>query len=195
MPRRARLLGAKAVVTGAYALVTGLVAAFASFFAVQALLAGAGVAYATLGDPGVLRAVIGAALYLTLIALMGLGLGALTRSTSGALGTLVGVTLLVPAVAPALPGAVGQWMARFWPTTAGQDAYAVVHAMGALGPWAGLGVLALFTLYLNVAGHAVFRSRDVLSGADRARRPKLREEPLLQALMRASSAPNRAVGP
>jgi len=51
---------------------------------------------ASLGDPGVLRAVIGTAAYLTGIAVLGLAIGTLLRATAAAISTLVALVLLLP---------------------------------------------------------------------------------------------------
>src|SRR6266571_496639 len=58
LPRRGLVFAAKGAVFGAVALVTGLVASFASFFIGQALMSGQHIG-TTLGQPHVLRAVIG----------------------------------------------------------------------------------------------------------------------------------------
>lgn len=161
VPSRTRLLGAKAAVVGAIALATSLATTIVSFASVQLMLAGAGLPAAALGDPGVPRALVGATLYLALVALVGVAVGALTRSTTTSLAVLVGVTLLVPALAPGLPGAVGDWFARYWPITAGQSVYVVVPVDDAVAPWSGLAILVGAALVTGIASRHAFRSRDV----------------------------------
>jgi hypothetical protein len=73
----------------------------------------------------------------------------------------VGALLLVPALGPSLPGALGDWFARFWPITAGQAAYTVVPVDGAVAPALGLGILVTAVVAVGLAGHAAFRVRDV----------------------------------
>jgi len=85
VPRRGRLLAAKALVFGAVALVCGQVVAFTSFLVGQAILNRTGLRDAALGEPGVLRAVIGCGLYLAMIGLLGVAVGVLTRTTAGAI--------------------------------------------------------------------------------------------------------------
>jgi hypothetical protein len=160
VPRRPILLGAKAMSISVVTVSTSIVTVAGSFFASQAVIGASGLAAADISEPDVARALIGAVLYLTLIGLIGLALGTLTRSSAGALGTVVALTLLAPALTPALPGAVGAAIAQYWPTTAGQAVYAVVGSSASLPPWLGLGVMALFTLYLTIASHVVFRTRD-----------------------------------
>jgi ABC-2 type transport system permease protein len=159
-PRRGRLLAAKATVLAAAAVVLAQLIGFTSFFVGQAVIAGAGVPHATLGQPEVLRAVIGSGLYLAVIGLLGLGLGAILRSTAGAIGMLVSITLLVRAVAQALPEAWAKWMDRYWPTAAGEQVVAVLRGPNALGPWSGFAVLCGFVLVVCAAGYLVLRTRD-----------------------------------
>ena len=95
VPRRPLVLAAKAAVLGAVTLAAGEITAFAAFLAGQAALQ-APAPHATLGQPGVLRAVLLAGAYPALIALIGLGLGALVRHTAGAICALVGVLFVLP---------------------------------------------------------------------------------------------------
>jgi len=76
MPRRTVLYGAKVAVFAAAALIVALPTGFACFFIGQALLVRTHVT-ATLSQPGVVRAVIGAGLYVVLCGLFAYGLGAI----------------------------------------------------------------------------------------------------------------------
>ena len=115
VPRRGVLFGAKAVVVAAVSLVAGQSIAFAAFAAGQAVLSDAHLE-AGLTDPGVLRAVSGAGLYLSVVALVGLGLGALLRHSAAAIAAMFGSR--VPRVRgrprpgelvlPAVPARAGQ---------------------------------------------------------------------------------------
>jgi ABC-2 type transport system permease protein len=91
VPRRPLLLATKAAVFGAVALVVGEVVTFVTFLAGQAVM---GPHHTTLGQPGVLRAVVLSGAYLALIGLFGLGLGTIIRHSAGAIATFVGIVLL-----------------------------------------------------------------------------------------------------
>jgi ABC-type transport system involved in multi-copper enzyme maturation permease subunit len=160
VPRRGRLLAAKAAVLAGAAVLLGQLIGFASFAVGQAVYAGAGVPHATLGQPDVLRAVVGSGLYLAALGLLGLGLGTVLRSTAGAIGTLVSVTLLIRLVAQALPEDMARWMDRYWPTTAGEKIIAVVPPPDALPPWTGFAVLCGFVAAVVAAGYVTLRTRD-----------------------------------
>jgi ABC-2 type transport system permease protein len=94
LPRRQTFLGAKAVVVGGVALVVGELLSFACFFVGRAVLSGAAPT-ASLGQPGVLRAVVLSGAFLALLALFGLGLGTALRHTAGAVASYAGALLLV----------------------------------------------------------------------------------------------------
>jgi ABC-2 type transport system permease protein len=159
-PRRNRLLAAKAIVATAVAAVAGQVLMFVSFFIGQALLAGQDVPYAHLGDPGVLTAVVGGGLYLSAIALLAVGLGAILRATAGALATLVGIVFLVPALSGLFP----DWMQgifNFWPTLGAAAIFGTVPDESFPHPWLNLGGLWLGVAAVLTAAFVVFRRRDV----------------------------------
>ena len=81
VPRRLPMLAAKGVVFALLVLVVGELAAFGSFFTGSAMLhAHAPVAQS---DPGVARAVLGAGLYLAVLGLFAMAIGALLRHKIG----------------------------------------------------------------------------------------------------------------
>ena len=143
VPRRTRMMAAKALVLTALALVAGEVISFVTFFVGQALLHGKAPS-ATIGDHNVLRAVVGAGLYLTLLALLGVALGVLLRHAAAAIGSVVAILLVLPAIAQALPSSWSQPVEKFWPTNAGTQVAVVIRDSHTLPAWAGFEVFALF---------------------------------------------------
>lgn len=160
VPRRGRLYAAKAAVLAGMALVLGQLVGFASFFLGQSLIASHGAPHAALGQPEVLRAVLGGGLYLAAIAMLGFGLGAVVRSTAGGIGLIVGATLLVRLIAQALPAGLADWMDRYWPTAAGEKIISLAPEAGALGPWTGFTLLCAFVVAVCAAGYVLLRTRD-----------------------------------
>jgi len=118
-PRRGVFLAAKALVATGIAAVASIVVAFGSFFAVQWAFGEDG---ASLGDPGVARAVLGACLYLTMMCVFAMGVATMLRSTALSLGILIPLLFLnsqglasVPAVRSVtqyLPDQAGAGMMR-----------------------------------------------------------------------------------
>ena len=84
------------------AFVTGLITCFASFFLGQALMSSHHIS-TTLGQPNVLRAVIGGALFLTACGVLAFGIGLLLRHTAGAISTVVGLLFVVSILVNFLP--------------------------------------------------------------------------------------------
>ncbi|GAA4521499.1 ABC transporter permease [Actinoallomurus oryzae] len=160
VPHRARVLAAKAVVLIAVALPVGLLVSFSGFLVGQAALAGAGAPHLGPSDSPALRGILGGALYLALAGLLGLAIGTVIRSTTATVTTLFGAMLIVQAFAPALPGAVGDWVAKYWPPIAGGQIITGYRDPALLDPWSGLAVMAGCAAVLLGVAFIVFRRRD-----------------------------------
>ena len=157
VPRRLPILWGKAVLLVAATVAVSLPAALVTFLAGQSILGRQHLAV-SLGQPGVARAVLASALYLAVAALLGLGLGALLRSTAGAISALFGLLFAVQIAAGFLPGSLSNEVGKFLPATAGQ-AVTSVHTdpASSLAPWAGFGVFCLYAAV--VLGLAAWRMR------------------------------------
>jgi len=125
MPRRSVLLSAKVLVVGLGTLVIGEVLSFVSFFEGQAVLRG-GAPTASLGQPGVLRAVALSGVFLALFALLGLGIGTVIRHTAGAIAAFAGITFLVPI----LFNSISHGVARLAPELIFANSIAAVDRQG-----------------------------------------------------------------
>jgi ABC-2 type transport system permease protein len=159
VPRRGRFLAAKAVVVAGLTVLTAGFIAMVSFFIGQALISGHAPT-ASLGQPHVLRAVLGCGLYGMLVGLLGLALGALLRHAAAAVTVLVALLYVLPGIAVALPTSVERPVLKFWPTQAGQQVANVVPGPYALSPWAGFGVMCAFVALVLAAAHLSLRRRD-----------------------------------
>jgi ABC-2 type transport system permease protein len=151
-PQRLSLLVAKVVTFSSVVAVVSVVSCFVAFFICQAMLAPrhAGV---SIGDAGVLRAVIGGAVHLTLIGAVAVGAGAIVRRTAGAVSVLFAVLLVVPGLVLLLPQPWNDDVTRYLPSSAGVALSAVVRFPNLLSPLAGLVVLCLYcAATLAVAG-------------------------------------------
>ncbi|MFC9469620.1 ABC transporter permease [Streptomyces coelicoflavus] len=159
VPRRVPVLAAKSAVFGLLVLVVGEVTAFGSFFVGAPILDGK--APVALGDAGVVRAVVGCGLYLALLGLFALAVGAIVRHTAAAITTVVGFVLVITPMAGMLPGSVGEHIHAWLPTEAGfMITQQHARAGDLLGPWQGLGVLALWTAALMAVAAVQLRRRD-----------------------------------
>ncbi|EPD66952.1 ABC transporter permease [Streptomyces sp. HGB0020] len=155
VPDRPVLLAAKAGVLGLLTLMVGEIVTFATFLAGRLALTDA-VPRPGIGDPGVLRALVLSGAYLAMVGLLGLALGTVVRHTALAVGLLVGVLYVVPAV---LSGLTGMTVAKFFPTMIAANSLAVSKSVaGCLSPWAGFAVLCLYVaVALGVGGRLLVR--------------------------------------
>jgi ABC-type transport system involved in multi-copper enzyme maturation permease subunit len=144
--RRPRVLWAKAGVAAAATAVTMTAAAFVTFFAGGAVFGGGMPTY-SLGDPGVLRAIVGAGVYATCVALIGVALGFVMRSTASAIGVMVTLFMVAPILLRLVPGSIGDWLGKIMPSSAGDALMSVSSPATLLSPGQGL-----MTLLAWVAG-------------------------------------------
>jgi ABC-2 type transport system permease protein len=152
------VLAAKAAVIGAATLVAGEVVAFVSFALVQAVLAGhhRGV---SLSRPGVPGAVLANGLLLFVVAVMGVGLGAIVRHTAGGIAALVGLISL-PTVVNLLPAPWGGRIGQFTLLDAARQVTALHPAANLLAPTWSLLVLLAWPAATLLAAAAVITRRD-----------------------------------
>jgi len=96
--------------------------------------AGKSAPHATLGQPGVLRAVLMAGAYPALIALISLGIGAIIRHTAGAICALVGVVFVLPLLFFSLGISIRNTAQKFLPDTMRNSLIAVKPVAHMLSP-------------------------------------------------------------
>jgi ABC-2 type transport system permease protein len=143
VPARTPVLWAKALIAGGTAFVVMTVGALIAFLAGNPLL-DSGVTALALGDEGVLRALVGAGLYLGLVAVLGVALGVLLRSSAGSIAVLAGTLLILPGLLMLLPGSLAETISPYLPSNAGSAIMTLHTPDGSLSPWAGLAVFAAY---------------------------------------------------
>lgn len=148
VPARLPMLWAKLAVCAGAVFLTMLASSIAAFAIGQALLSGKGLD-ATLSDPGALRSVIGAGLYLTVAAMTALALGAVLRNTAAAIFTFVAVFFVVPPLTMLLPASWTDRFVQYLPSNAGgmliDGNYGLAHP---LAPWTGFAVMCAYAVVL-----------------------------------------------
>ncbi|MFF7334093.1 ABC transporter permease [Streptomyces sp. NPDC008150] len=158
VPRRGTFLFSKIAVAALLALVVGLATSFATFFLGQALL---GSHRASIGDPGVLRAVFGGGLYMTLIAVFSMGVATMLRSPMLSLGILMPFFFLISNILGNVSAT--KRIGQFLPDQAGSRIMQVVTPLDddtPYGPWGGLGIMVLWVAAAVLGGYLLLRKRD-----------------------------------
>jgi ABC-type transport system involved in multi-copper enzyme maturation permease subunit len=160
VPRRLPVLWAKIGVFAAVTFVLMLIATFISFFGVQAIVTQHHQQHA-LGDPGALRIVIGAALYLTALGIMGVAIGTVVRNTAGGIALFVGLLFVLPGITAILPASLADAISPYLPLNAGSGVTAIVFENAHhLSPWGGFAVFCGYTALAVAAGAVVLGRRD-----------------------------------
>jgi hypothetical protein len=154
-PSRRLVLAVKAAVTAAFAFPIALVTALISFEVGQSLFVAKHL-QVSLAHPGVLQAVILAAVAVSLVTIFGVGLGGLIRHTSGATTALVMVIVGGAVLGQFLPAGLRQYL----PGTALEAAVTVNHSAGLLRPAAAIAALAVYGAVLLVAASIRVAHRD-----------------------------------
>jgi ABC-2 type transport system permease protein len=166
MPRRLTWFFAKATVLAAPVLTAAALAVAGAALAGRLILPGNGFTpahgYPSLTSATDFRAAVGAVLYLTLIALLSLGLAAAVRDSAAAIGLVLGVLYLFPLAAAVVSNpTLARHLDQIGPLPAGLDAQATigVHSLP-LTPWQGLGIVALWTAGALLLGALALKLRD-----------------------------------
>lgn len=165
VPRRMTWLFAKAAVLAAPVLVASVLAVAGSALAGWLILLGRGFTpahgYASLTTGADIRAAVGTVMYLTLIALLSLGVAAAVRDSAAAIGLVLGLLYLFPIFASFVSEAFARHLQQIGPLPAGLDVQATTGVKSLpLTPWQGLGVVALWTVGALLLGALVLRLRD-----------------------------------
>ena len=156
VPRRLPVLWAKLVV---FVMVTMTATSLVAFVAAQSVISSSRPAF-SLSDPGVLRVVIGTAVYLTLLGVIAAALGWIMRSTPGALVAYVATILVIPVLFSTVLGSWGKDVAKYLPTQAGASFSTTLGQFIGLGPWTGLAVLVAWAVGAFAVAATLLRRRD-----------------------------------
>jgi ABC-2 type transport system permease protein len=162
-PQRFTVLGAKTIVVAATTAAVGIAAALVAFLVATRVFAGRGIPVA-LTDPGAVRAVVGAGLYLAVLAVLALALGAVIRSSVGTIAAVVTLMLVLPGIAGVLPAAWQDGVVGYLPAEAGQAVIGQTRFAPAgadlLAPWTGFAVLCGYAVVALAAAAIVLSARD-----------------------------------
>jgi ABC-2 type transport system permease protein len=160
VPSRLPVLWAKLIVLVGLVLPVTLLCAVVEFFTATAIESSRGGSAISLTDPGVLLTVAGSSLYLTVVVIIGLALGALLRKTAAGLSAFAAVFFVVPVIVRSLPAAITGF-APYLPSNAGGSLWgqSAVSA-NALSPWAGFACLCGYAVVLTALAAWRLRSRD-----------------------------------
>jgi ABC-2 type transport system permease protein len=160
VPKRLPVLWAKLAIFTTLTAITMVPLSTLTFFMSQKILAGLPGAHIGWSVPNVARTVIGVGLYLTVAAALAVALGAIIRNVAGAIGAFVGIMLVLPLIATALPELWANRINKWLPSNAGQAIMSFGSDSQVLSPWRGFAVFAGYAAAAIIAAAILLRRRD-----------------------------------
>ncbi len=137
LPKRLPVLWAKTGVFAVVAFLLILPPVLIAFFASQAILSRHHILQTSFSHPGVARSVIGGAVYLMLVGIFALGIGAIVRNTAGAIATFAGIFFVIPPLMNILPSNWNDAISKYLPSEAGRQLFSLTHDANSFSPGAG----------------------------------------------------------
>jgi ABC-2 type transport system permease protein len=158
VPKRLPVLWGKTLVFSVVTLVLMLPSVLIAFFASQSILSNH-VAYSW-SHPGVSRAVIGAALYLVVVAVLSLSVGAIVRNTAGGIAAFAAIFFVIPPLLNVLPQSWNDAISPYLPSNAGAAVFALTRDSTTLAPWTGFALFAGYALLALAIAAVLLVRRD-----------------------------------
>lgn len=161
VPRRTPVLLAKALVLFVVTFVVGIVSEIGAFFVSQPLMATRDIE-ASITDSRVFLPLLGGALYLGLVAVFAMGVGAVLRNSAAAISATLGILMLLPNVLSMIPATWAQeTIPSYLISTAGIDMLGVSSVTGPLHePWQDFLIVVAWVVVWGAAGAALLKRRD-----------------------------------
>jgi ABC-2 type transport system permease protein len=162
VPHRLPVLWAKIGVFASVTFALALPMSFIGFFAASAVLTRHHVD-PSLATPGALRCVIAIPLFLAVLAIFTVSLGALFRSTAGAIAAFAAIIFVIPGIVGVLSTNLQHDINPYLPSNAASTFFTAVPdpADHLLAPWTGFAVFCGYTLVLLIAAALQLIRRDV----------------------------------
>lgn len=159
VPKRLPMLWGKLVVFVTVTLAAMIPAVLIAFFGSQSVLSSKHI-QTTWDAPYVSRVVLGCALYLTILAAFSIGLATIMRNIAGSIAVLVGIIIVLPAIASGLPETWALRINKYLPSNAGQAIMNVGKDPLFLSPMRGLLLFAVYAVGIVGVGAVVLKRRD-----------------------------------
>jgi ABC-2 type transport system permease protein len=158
VPKRLPVLWAKIAVFAAVSFVLTVPAVLIGFFASQSILASHHILQISFGAHGVARSLFGGALYVTLVGIFALALGAIVRNTAGGISAFVGIFFVIPPLMNVLPTSWNNAISKYLPSEAGRQLFSLHQGAHSLSPlWGGLVMLGYCAVAVAAAAVLLVR--------------------------------------
>jgi ABC-type transport system involved in multi-copper enzyme maturation permease subunit len=162
VPKRLPVLWAK---LGVFSLVTFalmLPSVFIAYWANQAILHShnPAILQAPLSDPGVFRTVIGSAIYLTVVGIFAMAIGAIIRNTAGGISAFVAIFFVIPPLMNILPSSWNNAITPYLPDATSRSVFQLTHDSGSFAPLPGILIFLGYCAATIALAAILMRRRD-----------------------------------
>ncbi|HET8751892.1 MAG TPA: hypothetical protein VFM43_05140 [Gaiellaceae bacterium] len=161
VPKRLLVLWAKLLDYSVVSIVLMVPAVLVSFFASQAILARHDILQISFTQPGVARSVLGGAVYVMLVGIFALAIGAIIRNTAGGIAAFAGIFFVLPPLMFVLPTSWNNAISQYLPSNAGRQLFALHHAAHTLTPLTGTLIFLAYCAAAIVIAVVLLVRRDV----------------------------------
>jgi ABC-2 type transport system permease protein len=140
VPKRLPVLWAKLGVFALVAFLVTLPAVLVSFWASQAILDRHHILQISISAPGVLRSLIGGALYVMGVGIFALAIGAIVRNTAGGIALFAGIFFVIPPLMNILPLSWNNAISKWLPSETGRQLFALHRDPSRFAQWPSGGI-------------------------------------------------------
>ena len=135
VPKRLPVLWAKLGVFAVVSFALTLPAVIVSFYTSQAILNRHHILQTSISSPGVLRVIVGSALYVMGVGVFALAFGAIIRNTAGGISAFVGIFFVIPPLMNVLPLSWNNAISKWLPSEAGRQLFALTRDPSRFAQW------------------------------------------------------------
>src|SRR5579864_7120208 len=160
VPKRLPVLWGKTAVFAAVTFVLMLPSVVVAFFGSQAILSKHDILQISFSHAGVARAVVGGAVYLVLVGIFALSLGAIVRNTAGGIAAFAAIFFVIPPLLNVLPTSWNNAISPYLPDAAGRSIFSLTHGAHSLSLGPGLALFAGYCAAAIVIAAVVLLRRD-----------------------------------
>jgi ABC-2 type transport system permease protein len=146
VPKRLPVLWAKLFVFAVATFALMVPSVLAAFFVTQAIFARHDILQVSFTHPGIARALVGGAVFLTMLGMFSLAVGVIVRNTAAGIATVFGLFFVIPPLLDVLPSSWQNAINPYIPNSAGRSIFQLTHGPHSLSPWGGLALFAAYTV-------------------------------------------------
>jgi ABC-type transport system involved in multi-copper enzyme maturation permease subunit len=160
VPKRLPVLWAKLVVFAAVATALAVPAVLIAYWATQSIFHAQPTLQVSLSQPGVARTILGMALYIPLIGIFALGLGAIVRNTAAGISIFAAIFFVIPPLMLLLPASWRDPVQPYLPNNAAQAIGTLDNGRDLLNPGPGAVVFVAYCVVVVGIAAILMRRRD-----------------------------------